>query len=164
MEYVKIGKIINTFGIKGELKVESYTDFASDRFSKDSLVYVGDEKMPFVMNSFRMHRTFILISFKDKEDINLVEQYKNMFIYKDKNDILPLAKGEYYYSDLIGLDAYDNEKYIGKILNVEEGIGCNYLRIEANNTTKLIPFIKNFIDNVDLEKKRVYIKIIEGLL
>lgn len=164
MEYVKIGKIINTFGIKGELKVESLTDFVSDRYSKDSLVYIGDEKIPFVMNGYRIHKGFLLISFNNKEDINLVEKYKNMYIYKDKNDIRPLNEGEYYYSDLKDLDVYIDNKCIGKVLYVEEGISCNYLRVKLDYESKLIPFLPVFIDNVDLTNKRINVKKVDGLV
>ena len=75
MDYVLIGKIINTFGIRGELKVNSYTDFAKERFKKGSTVYVGEKHLPFTVKGYREHKGFLLVSFKDHEDINLVEKY-----------------------------------------------------------------------------------------
>ena len=82
MEYVNIGKIVNTFGIRGELKVASNTDFVDERFRKGSTVYIGEEHIPFTVANHREHKGFLLVSFKDHEDINLVEKYKNMMIYK----------------------------------------------------------------------------------
>ena len=87
MEFVCIGKIVNTFGLKGELKVAYSTDFVSERFKKGSIVYLGEEKAPFVVKSYRLHKGFLLVVFNDNEDINLVEKYKNLYIYKSKDDI-----------------------------------------------------------------------------
>lgn len=164
MEFIKIGKIVNTFGIKGELKVETYTDFADIRFKKDSIVYVGEDKIAFTMKNHKNHKGFELIQFKDNEDINLVEKYKNMYIYKDSNDIHKLPKGEYYFSELKDLDCYVLEKLVGKVKFVEEGIRSNYLRIIVDGKEKLVPFLPQFIENVDLDNKRIDIKNIEGLL
>ena len=68
MEYVVIGKIVNTFGIKGELKVYSYTDFVKERFKKGSKVYLSEKYLPFEVNSCREHKGFLLVSFKDHEE------------------------------------------------------------------------------------------------
>ena len=166
MEYVLIGKILNTFGIKGELKVASYTDFDDERFKKNTKVYVGDKYLEFTVKSYRNHKGFILLTFKDHEDINLVEKYKNCLIYKSSKDIKPLKKGEYYFSDLKDLDVYVNDKLVGKVLKVEEGIKHNNLRVIKNDDNKeyLVPFIPVFILNVDLDNKRIDVLEMEGLL
>ena len=166
MEYVLIGKILNTFGIQGELKVASYTDFIDERFKKNSKVYIGEDHIEFIVKSCRTHKGFLLVQFKDFEDINLVEKYKNMFIYKDKKDIKPLQKGEYYFSDLKNLDVYVENELIGKVIKVEEGIKNNNLRILKNEDNKeyLVPFLPNFIMNVDLDKSRIDVIKMKGLL
>lgn len=166
MEYVVIGKILNTFGIKGELKADAYTDFVEERFKKDSTVYIGEEHVPFVMRSYRMHKGFYLLSFKDVDDINLVEKYKGMLLYKAKSDIHKLKEGEYYFSDLKDLDVYVDDKKIGKVLQVEEGIAANNLRVLKDEDRKeyLVPFLPVFIDNVDLDEKRIDVIQMEGLL
>ena len=166
MEYVTIGKILNTFGIKGELKVDIYTDFVKDRFKKGSTVYVGEKYLPFTVEGYRIHKGFLLVKFKDHEDINLVEKYKNMFIYKAKDDIKPLKEGEYYFSDLKDLDVYVEDKKVGTVISVETGSRNNNLRVlkDEDNKEYLIPFIPVFIKNVDLKKRRIDINWIEGLL
>ena len=166
MEYVVIGKILNTFGIKGELKADAYTDFVEERFKKDSTVYIGEEHVPFVMRSYRMHKGFYLLSFKDVDDINLVEKYKGMLLYKAKSDIHKLKEGEYYFSDLKDLDVYVDGRKIGKVLQVEEGIAANNLRILKDEDRKeyLVPFLPVFIRNVDLDEKRIDVIQMEGLL
>ncbi len=166
MEYVVIGKILNTFGIKGELKADAYTDFVEERFKKDSTVYIGEEHVPFVMRSYRMHKGFYLLSFKDVDDINLVEKYKGMLLYKAKSDIHKLKEGEYYFSDLKDLDVYVDGRKIGKVLQVEEGIAANNLRVLKDEDRKeyLVPFLPVFIRSVDLDGKRIDVIQMEGLL
>ncbi len=166
MNYVKIGKIVNTFGIKGELKVDIYTDFVEERFKKNSSIYIGEKYNEFVVKSYRIHKGFLLLLLKDNEDINLVEKMKNMYIYKNKDDIKPLKKGEYYFSDLKDLDVYVENELIGKVLKVEEGVTHNNLRVLKNEDNKeyLVPFIPVFIKNVDIDNKRIDINKIEGLL
>ena len=164
MEYIKIGKIINTFGIKGELKLDVYTDFINERFKKDSLVYVGEDKIAFTIKNYKIHNDFLLIQSKDNENINLVEKYKNMYVYKSKDDVKPLKEGEYYFSDLINLNVFVDDKQIGKVIKVESGISSNYLRVKINNDEKLVPFLPAFILKVDLINRRIDIKNIEGLL
>ena len=166
MTYVTIGKILNTFGIKGELKVDVYSDFLEERFKKGSTVYIGDGYLPFTVKSYREHKGFLLLQLKDNEDINMVEKFKGMYIYKSKDDIKPLEEGEYYFSDLKDLDVYIDDKKIGKVLRVEEGLRNNNLRVLKDEDKKeyLIPFIPVFIQSVDLEKKRIDINWIEGLI
>lgn len=163
MEFVRIGKIVNTFGIKGELKVDSYTDFENERFKKDTTVYVGEDKIPFVMKSYKMHKGFLLIQFKNNEDINLVEKYKNMYVYKSSDDIKPLEDG-YYFSDLKDLDVYVQDQLVGKVIRVEEGIRNNYLRVNVDGKEKLVPFIPAFIEKVELENRKIIVKKVDGLL
>ena len=166
MEYVTIGKILNTFGIKGELKVDVYTDFPEDRFQKGSTVYVGDDYLPFKVASHREHKGFMLLLLEDNEDINLVEKFKGMYLYKSKDDIKPLQDGQYYFSDLKDLDVYADDERIGKVLNVESGLRNNNLRVlkAEDNKEYLIPFIPVFIKKVDLEERRIDINRIEGLI
>lgn len=165
MEYVLIGKIINTHGIQGDLKVDNYSDFVKDRYHKDSLIYLGEDYEPFKVKNIREHQGFLLLRLQDNEDINLVEKHKNKYIYKAKQDIKPLKKGEYYFSDLRDLDVYVDDELIGKVLRVEEAVRNNNLRIKKlDDSEKLIPYLPQFIQKVDLDNKRIDVIKMEGLL
>ena len=162
MEFKEIGKICNTHGIKGELKVEVYTDFTEDRFKTDSFIYIGEKHYKETVESYRFHKGFMLLTLKDKHDINLVEKYKNMYIYKDENYIEELEEG-YYYDELIGLDVYVNNEKKGKVINVEEGVRNNFIRVKTEDKEVLIPYIEQFILNTDLEENRIDVINMEGL-
>ena len=164
MKYVAIGKIVNTFGIKGEVKVYSYTDFNDERFKVNSTVYISEDYIPVEIQTYRIHKKMVLISFKGMQDINYVEKYKDMYIYKSSDDIKPLDDG-YYFSDLRDLDVYVSDNKIGKVLEVETGVKANNLRIilDKDNSEHLVPFIPVFVEKVDLDNKRIDIIDMKGL-
>ena len=164
MQYVQIGKIVNTFGVKGELKVYSYTDFNDERFKVGSTIYLGENYIPVEIETYRIHKKMVLLSFKDMQDINLVEKYKDLFVYKSTDDIKPLEDG-YYFSDIKGLDVYVNDERIGKVVNVETGVTANNLRVlsDHDKSEHLVPFLPVFVKKIDLENNRIDIIDMKGL-
>ena len=169
MDYICIGKIVNTHGIKGELKIQSYSDFDAERYKKGNTVYIQFENnyLPFIVKTFRTHKGHSLVSFEEYSNINDVEKYKNSFIYISKEDRKPLKNGKFYRDQLVDLDAVDGMNHqIGKVLSVEETKGAqNNIRIQKEDGTEfLVPYIPEFIKEVDLEKQVIVIAMQEGLL
>lgn len=164
MEFVQIGKILNTHGVKGELKIDVLTDFVEERFKPNSFVYLGEKHIKVSVKKYRFHQKFMLLTFNDLEDINLVNEYKSMVIYKSLDDIKPLDDG-FYFRDLKGLDVYADNKLVGKVKYAESGLSSNYLRVITNdNKEVLVPILDAFVKDVDLNNKRININNIEGLL
>ena len=160
--------MIKAFGLKGEMKLDLYTDFGKERFKKDSVVYfkLKNEYKAFKVATYRMHKGQALVSFVGYQDINLIEMSRDIEIYKNEDDIKALRKGEYYFRDLRDLDIYDtNNQLLGKCINVEEGVSSNYLRLKKLDKNEvLIPFLPVFIKDVSLEDKKIIIEVMEGLL
>ena len=168
MEYIQIGTIINTHGIRGELKIRSFSDFDAQRYKKGNTVYIGNaqEKQAFTVDSFRSHKGFSLVGLKDMRDINLVEPFVGMDVFVDAADRAPLKKGEYYRSDLEGLLVTDEEGNAhGTVVDVEETLGAqNNLRIRLSSGREiLMPYNKAFVRNIDLEKGEITVVWMEGL-
>ena len=168
MDLVCIGKIINTHGLKGEVKIQSYSDFDEERYKKGNEVYIyyEDEYIPFIVDTYRSHKNNPLVSFKDNKDINLIEKYKGSDIYFDKANRAAL-KDDYYQDELIGLKVVDeNGEEKGVIIAIEPTNGAqnNLLIQTSNNDTFLYPFIYDWVINVDLENKILKIKWLEGTL
>lgn len=168
MEYIHIGRIVNTHGIKGEVKIQSYSDFDAERYQKGNTVYVLFEKeyIPFQVETFRTHKGMSLVSFNNYKDINLIEKYKNCDVYILEEERKPLKHG-YYRSQLKGLTVEDEDgNVIGRSMYIEETNGAqNNLRIERENHQEfLIPFIDEFIKNIDLDEKKIIVHLEEGLL
>ena len=165
MEYIKIGKVVNTFGLKGELKIESYTDFPEERFAKGQILHIDSEKglQPVTVLRKREHKGFLLVTFKDMEDINLVEQFKGYLVYIAKDRIHELPAGQYYFFQLKGCSVYDQNHFIGTVENVESGYQT-ILRIQTDEKEILVPYVDAFVKNIDVTAKRIDVNLIEGFL
>lgn len=167
MDYLKVGKILNTKGIKGELKIRSLTDFTSDRFGAGNKIYIlyQDKYMPFEVKNFKQASKSDILTLKDHEDINLVEKYKGLDIYVDADDEMTLYDDEYHLSEIIGLDVYQNDQIVGKVIDVLPYPQGDYLKVETlTKKLAMIPFRDEFVLNTDLESGRIDIIDMEGLL
>lgn len=166
-KYIHIGRIVNTHGIKGEIKIQSYSDFDAERYQKGNTVYILSENsyIPMQVETFRMHKDMPLVSFQNYQNINLIEKYKNCNVYILEEDRKPLKNGFYrdQLKDLIVED--ENGNVIGRSMFIEETKGAqNNLRIQTETQEFLIPFIDEFIKNVDLKEKKIIVHMEEGLL
>ena len=169
MEYLTLGKIVKTIGLKGELKVYSSTDFGAKRYVKGNKVYLFNEQSKDIVEEeilkYRKDGQFDIITLNNKQDINLVEKYIGWLVQVEKN-LLDLDKGFYYHSDLENCNVYDqNNNIIGKVKKVESYASYDTLRIEReNNKDVLVPFVKAFIKEVNIEERKITINVIDGLL
>jgi 16S rRNA processing protein RimM len=169
MEYIEIGKIVNTHGLKGELKIESWSSFDDERYEKGNTVYlnIDNKYVPFIVASYRKHKGYPLVTFKGYEDINLVEKYKTKIVYIDKDERGELEEDEFYTDELIGLDVFDDEnKNIGKVISVEftNGAQDNLRVCTKDNKEFLVPYVDEFILDVNLDEGYIQIHVMDGLL
>lgn len=159
-KYYLVGEIVNTFGIKGEVKVKSETSF--DRFKKGTTLYIFENGVynSITIDSHRVHQGLDIITFNGITNINDCLKYKGLRIYTTHKDKLP--EGEYYYEEIIGLNALVDGKVIGKVKDIRELPKGILLEIDVDGVTKLVPYVKEFIGEVTSET--IEIKPIEGLL
>ncbi len=162
MEYVIIGRIVNTHGIKGELKVKASTDFIEERLKKGQHVYIDDHGQLIAMKvqGYRFHKEHVLVSFQDHLDINMVEKYKGCLIYADK-DINLLDEGEYYIGDLIGCQVYNYGELIGTVRDVQLYDHHDVLVVVGKQRI-LIPYVEAFVKKEDIDHKCIDVELIEG--
>lgn len=159
MSKIKIGKIANTFGISGELKVISESDFVKERFQVGNKIYLN-KTLEKEITSVRMHNNNVLIKIENLTDINLVEKYKNMDIYFDKADMVQL-ENDFYLYQLENLDVFIDDKKIGNVVEVLKP-SQTVLRIKLIDREILLPFVEAFVENVNLKENRIDINLIEG--
>ena len=167
MEYLKIGKIVNTRGIRGEMKIKPLTDFQEDRYKIGNTVYILFEGtyIPFVIKKYNSHKNLDFVILKDNEDINLIEKYKGSDIYVDSDSEITLYEDEYHLSELVDIDVFQSNLNIGRVVDVLEYPQGDYLVIEKHNgERKSIPFRDEFILEIDIENKTIKIIDMEGLL
>lgn len=161
-ELVLVGKIIGVFGIKGELKVYSESDFIETRFKKGAKLILKNKKTSkeVIVSSMRIHKKTILITIDNLFDINKVEEYVGYEIYANKEDDLELGEDEYYLDDLVGLDVYDEfDEYVGVLNDFIEVPQGYIMEIKNKGKKVLIPFVDEHI--VDIEEDKIIVKVLE---
>lgn len=161
MELIKIGKIVNTHGIKGELRILSKFPYKEKVFAKNMKVYI-DRKDIEIINTYRKHKNFDMVTFNGYSNINEVLKYKGKFVYVDKEDIY-LDDKEYLDEDIIGMKVIYKDIEKGTISDIERYDKNTLLKIDTNNKYYLIPYNYNLIDKIDINDKKIYIKNIDGL-
>ena len=157
MDLIFIGKIVNTHGIKGELRLLSDFEYKSRIFKNGSKIFIDGNE--YIVNSYRFHKIFDMITLNGYTNINEVLFLKNKKVYCRRED-LNLSDGEYLISDLIDLDVYYNDNFIGKIKDVSRGKNP----LIAVSNSKYVPYNNNFIEKIDLDNKKIILKNCEGLL
>lgn len=157
----EIGFITTTHGIKGELKIKDLSDFNRFKVEEEFYVIYNNLKQPLTVETIREHKGALIIKFMEFNNINDVLKFKDHVIYSDTQG--ELAKGEYYFQDLINLKAYTvDDLYIGVVTEVLEMPNGHILEIMLEDKKTLIPFRKEFIQSVTDDK--VIIIPLEGLI
>lgn len=163
MKYIRIGKIVNTHGVKGELRLLSEFKYKEKIFKKDFIIYIGKEKIEETINSYRKHKCFDMITLKGYSNINEVLKYKGSYAFINKEDLI-LGSNEYLNEDLIGFTVnYNNLENI-KVTGIEKYPSSDMLKVNYNDTFKLIPITDGIIENIDFIKCEITLKDIKGLI
>lgn len=158
MDFIYIGKIVNTHGIKGEVRILSNFKYKGNIFIKNTNLYVGKNKEKLIINSYRQHKNFDQVTFAQVEDINDVLKYKGESVYINRGEV---KIDGILNEDLIGIDVFGNNKLIGSVTDIVNNGVYDILVIDNKN---LVPYIDEFVKNIDINNKRIDINLIEGLI
>lgn len=159
MELIEIGQIVNTHGIKGEVKLNPWTDDLYDIEELDVLYYENGDELK--LERARVHKNTVIIKIKGIDNINDAEKLKGKVLFTEKT---PLPEGRYYIKDLIGLTAVENDTEIGTLTDVFNTGANDIYEIKTRiGKTLYLPVIDGVIGDVDLENKKIYVTIPEGL-
>lgn len=158
MNYIFLGKIITTHGLKGEMKIKSNFKYKDKVFNIGNFLYLGKEKRKLEIISYRVHQNYDMVIFKEYDDISKIIPLKGMSLYFNKEDYV---FSSYLDEELINLVCIYNNKEIGIVNDIIDA-GSGNLLLVVNN--KYIPKNDNFIDKVDINNKKIYFKNLEGLL
>lgn len=161
MKLIKIGKIVNTHGIKGELRLLSKFPYKDKVFIKNMTIYINKENKE-VITSYRKHKNFDMITLEGYTNINEVLKYKGQSVYVNSDDIR-LDKDKYLDEELIGLEVIFQDSNKGIVSNIERYEKTTLLVVKNKDKEHLIPYNDNIIDKIDIKNKKIYIKDIKGL-
>ena len=176
---LRVGVITQTHGIRGEVKIYPTTDDPK-RFDSLKKVYMDYTKKgvrgvmeqnlyELEIESVKYFKQFVILKFKEIDNINDIEMYKHMDIYVTREDAVPLEEGEFYIADLIGLDVIDDTgKKIGVLKDVLQ-TGANDVYIvtgneNVGNKELMLPKIDECVRDINLEEKTITVHIMKGLL
>lgn len=159
MRIIPVGILVNTHGLKGEVRIISDFEYKDRIFKIGNHLLVGENQKDLIITSYRKHKNYDMVTFEGYNSINEVNIFKGMKVYYDI-DTLKLNDNEYLDNDLIGLDVIYNNKSIGKVENIEVNSNRKLFVIDD----KLIPYNENFIELIDIKNRRIILKNLEGLI
>ena len=167
MDFYNVGKIVNTHGIRGDVRVMPTTDFVAERFAKGQDLYLqqAGEPLKLTVESARQHKGFILVKFVGYDNINDVQAFRDHELMVSVKDQQPLEDGQYYYHQIIGLSVktVDGEE-LGTIKEILSP-GANDVWVVQRDGKKdlLLPVIDDVVKDVDLDAGEVTVELMEGL-
>lgn len=163
MEYLYLGKIVNTHGIKGEVRILSQFKYKDKVLHKHFPIYIGKEKVKEIIASYRPHKQFDMITMDGYTNINEVLKYKGKNVYLKKSDLV-LEEGEYLDEDLIGMDVVMNNKKIGKVIKIEKDPYQERIVVNKDGKEYLVPYVCDIIKKINLKEHTMTLEYIKGLL
>lgn len=163
---LQVGVITTTHGIRGEVKVFPTTDDPR-RFEELSsiLLDTGKELCELEIQRVKYFKQFVILKFRDVDDINEIEPYKGKSLYVTRDMAVPLEENEYYIADLIGMDVFlEDGSLFGRIKDVLETGANDVYIVQTQEKEVLIPAIKDCILQVDVESNKMVIHLMKGLV
>ena len=163
MEKIKLGQIVTAVGIKGEVKVYPYTDIPA-RFEEIDALMI--ESKPAKIRGVRYMKNMVILSLEGVEDRNAAEALRGKNLYIDRKDMWEMPEDTYLVKDLLGMTVIDGEgNRVGKLVDVIQNTAQDLYEIEKEDGTRfLLPAVGEFIQNVNLNKRIMVVKLIEGLV
>lgn len=157
MNLIYIGKLVNTHGLKGEVRLISEFKYKDVVFKENNVIYIKQNK--YIIKSYRKHKMFDMLVL---EGINTIEEALNLKgnkVYINKEDYV---FDGYLNEEIIGLDVYDFDEYKGKVVDIYTA-GNIELLVVSGKRRHMVPYRDEFIEKIDLENKKIYIDYIKGL-
>lgn len=166
-KYLELGQIVNVKGLKGEVKVNSFTD-DNTKFERLPKVFVKDRKSnmkEYSIQKVGYSKNQVIIKFKEINSVEEAETLRNSFILVDRDDLEALPEGVYYIVDLIGLKVYtESEEYLGIVDDIfSTGSNDVYVVKDDLGKQRLLPGIDEVLKKIDIPNGKIIVNLIEGL-
>lgn len=163
---IKIGELVNTQGLHGEMRVYPYTDY-KERFEElDYIVLDGGEELE--IQSVKYKKNMAILKFKGYDSINDVEKLKGKEIFIKEEQKRELPKGTYHVSDLIGCNIHnvETEEVVGELVDILQNTAQDIYLIKLKDDKRkiMVPCVKEFVQDINIEDNIIRIKFIEGMI
>ncbi len=160
-EWIYLGKIVSTHGIKGEIRILSNFERKKEVLVPSFLIYIDHQ--PYEITSYRHHKNYEMICLKEYETINDVLPFIKKDVYIHRDD-LKKSDEDYVLQDLIGCNVIENKKSIGQVQEIVYNKAYYLLQVKEKNHTFYIPNLPEYIKKVDIQKKEIYTENAQGLM
>ncbi|WP_026660436.1 ribosome maturation factor RimM [Butyrivibrio sp. AC2005] len=170
-EYFQVGVIASTHGLKGEVNVFPTTQDPERFLDLEKVILdTGREgKKELTIERVRFNKKFVIVKFKEFNDINEVERFRHRELIVRREDAIPLEEGEYYLADLEGMKVVDEDgKELGIVKQVIQTGANDVYEMERSDAgdgadTVMIPGIRECVKNIDIDNKVMTIHVMDGL-
>ncbi|WP_440706508.1 ribosome maturation factor RimM [Heyndrickxia oleronia] len=168
-KWFNVGKIVNTHGLGGEVRVISKTDFAEERYKKGNILYLflnDHTPIQLTVKTHRTHKNFDLLTFEGYNNINEVEPWKNGILKISEEQLTSLDEGEFYFHEIVGCKVFSTDgEEIGIVKEIlTPGANDVWVVKGGNGKEYLIPYIDDVVKSVNVKDKLITIELMEGLL
>ncbi len=160
---IEIGKIVNTHGLRGTLKVQPWTDYP-EVFEEIETVYT--KSAAYIIRNVAYQKNGVLLSLEGVETLNQAEVLKNEVLFCERTDLGELPDETYYITDLIGCTVYENSEKIGVVADVINTGGVDLYEIKREDGAKpfYLPAAKEIVQEIDISSKTIQVKLPEGIM
>lgn len=168
-QWFTVGKIVNTHGINGELRIISETDFPEERYKENEKLYVGydlkTQPEVVIVDSHRKHKQFDLLKFKHFNNVNDVLRFKGANVYIRKDQMHELEENSYYYHEIVGSEVYTEEgRYLGQVKDILSPGANDVWVVKTKGKDLLLPYIEPVVKSVELSEKKIIVHLLDGLM
>lgn len=166
MTMLRIGRIVNSHGHLGEIKVMPLTD-SINRFKKLKEVYleISDQQYDVVhITNVRIHNTHVLLTLQEAPDMNAAERLKNFYLCVKREDAIALPKDHFFVYEIIGLEVIENGQSLGKITEVMQTGSNDVYTVSNEDRTFYMPALKTVVKSIDLDNQQMLVDLPSGLL
>ena len=160
MDFIYIGKYVNTHGIKGEIRIISDLSNKDEIFKPNFKIYIGSKKQEFIIDNYRKHKNFDMVTLNGINNINDIIDLKGSSVYINRYD---LDKDTIFDIDYIGLKVY-TDRLVGEVIDILKSPSNDILVVDKDDKKIMIPKVDAFIKDIDIKNKKIYINEIKGLI
>lgn len=167
MNYFKVGQIVNTHGINGVVKVYPYTDDIEKLCQTKEIFLDESLTKKYIVKNASIQKNMLLMTLDGIDDIEHAEKLKNSYVFIKRDENEKLEKDTYYIADLIGLDVIDIEtsEIIGNVTDIFSTGANDVYEVSLKDGKKIyLPAISDVVKSIDIQDKKIIVKIMEGLI
>lgn len=156
-----VGKICNTHGVRGNIKLIPWTDFPE---VFENIDYITVENIRYDIKDVKYQKSNIILKLQGIDTVEEAEKLRDLTAYCEETQLEELPEDTYYIADLIGCDVYEGENLLGKVADVFSAGGADLYEIKGKGAPIYLPAIKENVLSVDIKNKIIKVKLPEGLI